>query len=727
MAYSNAREDKLYTLLPADVRERDAAEGEPLRALLALVEAQADIVEGDIRQLGEDAFIETCEPWAIPYIGDLVGTTPLFDASRVLDAGTAAELFPDLEGPDLTPSLGLGARADVAKTIYYRRRKATPAMLEELARDVTGWSAHVVEFFEHCNWSQWIRNHVRHHAPVTPDLRSVDRMDRIGGAFDPTCHAPDLAPIGPLDGWHGVEKLGFFLWRLFDYPLRGATPRRLGLAGDFRYHFSPLGNDAPLFGHARPEGDAAALATEAHVPAPYRRARFFEALRGGADPELPFRIRLDGVEVPPDRIRCRNLSAWGQPGTDRVAVDPALGRLTLGPAIPPAALVEVDYHYGFPGDLGGGPYRRRAWRVRRDLGLDRLEVRADGGAAFATIGAALAAWAAAGGPPTLIEVGDSATYAEAIAFDVGPATGTTLVIEAADGERPHLRLAGPLTIDGDRPDFSVTLSGLLVEGRIEIAGQLGRLRLLHTTLVPGGSVAEPDPALPPPPPVPVEPSVTAAEVLAGAPANTELRLELAFSITGPLRIPRLAEGLFALDSIVDGLGEPAIEAPGGDPGPAAHVERTTIRGAARLRMIGLATEVIFDGPVTCQRLQTGCVRFSYVPPGSATPRRYRCQPDLAERRALDAAGPMLAPAAQAALRERVRRRVRPEYTSESFGDPAYLQVSLKAPAEIAAGAEDGSEMGAWSHLKQPQREANLRLRLKEYLPFGLEAGLVYET
>ena len=32
-------------------------------------------------------------------------------------------------------------------------------------------------------------------------------------------------------------------------------------------------------------------------------------------------------------------------------------------------------------------------------------------------------------------------------------------------------------------------------------------------------------------------------------------------------------------------------------------------------------------------------------------------------------------------------------------------------------------MGAYCHLKQPQRESNLRMRLEEYLPFGLEAGL----
>jgi hypothetical protein len=36
-------------------------------------------------------------------------------------------------------------------------------------------------------------------------------------------------------------------------------------------------------------------------------------------------------------------------------------------------------------------------------------------------------------------------------------------------------------------------------------------------------------------------------------------------------------------------------------------------------------------------------------------------------------------------------------------------------------------MGAFSSLKQPQREANLRIRLEEYLPFGLEAGLIYVT
>jgi hypothetical protein len=36
-------------------------------------------------------------------------------------------------------------------------------------------------------------------------------------------------------------------------------------------------------------------------------------------------------------------------------------------------------------------------------------------------------------------------------------------------------------------------------------------------------------------------------------------------------------------------------------------------------------------------------------------------------------------------------------------------------------------MGAYCHLKQFQRESNLRIRLEEYLPFGLDAGLIYVT
>jgi hypothetical protein len=769
-SYSTAT-DKLYGLLPTVIRERDTAEGEPLRALLRLIEGQLDTIDADIGQLERDAFIEICEPWVIPYIGDLVGTTPLFDESRVRDAGTATELFlktngpslttPDLTGPSLTPTIALRARADVAKTIYYRRRKGTLAMLEELARDVTGWAAHAVAMFALLAWTQWVRNHLRPQAAGTPDLRSVERVGRIDGAFDNAMHTVDVRAITQQEGWHNIPNLVFFLWRLNAFPLAPVTARRLGTPGDFRYHFSPLGNSAPLFTRARGPSAAEPLSTELSVPQPIRPARFFADLETYASlpaprpgfsefyglfdafpgfniaPDPSLMVYVDGTPVPVENVHCRNLSSWSQPAASDIGIDVALGRLVLGPGllVLPETTVSVFYYYGFPAALGGGSYPRRAWLVQRALAQEVLVVDGTGApGTFATIGAALNQWVADGRQKALIRIQDNRTYEETLSIDVEPAGGPSpfLAIEAADGFRPHLRLDRPLVITGNQPNFTLTLGGLLVEGSIDLRGSLRGLRLIHTTLVPGVSIAEPDPVLPPPPPPAVQPSVrVAASDAGGALSNTELTVALTFSITGPLRVPDHIQKLYALDSIVDGAGIAAIAGPGpaDAPGPALHLERTTLRGSTHVKQIDLATEVIFDGRVTAERVQVGCVRFSYVKPGSQVPRRYRCQPDLAEQEALDAAaaGGPLTSADMDRIRGEVRRRVRPTYTDERYGQPAYLQLALTGPIEIATGAEDGSEMGAYCHLKQPQREVNLRQRLREYVPFGLDYGLIYET
>ena len=759
MAYSNAPTDKLYGLLPAVIRARDAEGGEPLRALLAIAETAADAIDADIGQLGRDAFIETCEPWAIPYIGDLIGTTPLFDESRVTDAATATALFPDLTGPDLTPPVALRGRADVGKTIFYRRRKGTLPMLEQLARDVTGWAAHTVATFELLAWTQWVRNHVRLEALGTPNLRSPERCGRINGPFDFAMHTVDVrTPVQDpmLDGGrgaglgrgrYGIPDIMFYLWRLTAFRLERVVARRLGGPGDARFHFSPLGQSAPLFSRAISAGDDAPLADELSIPQPIRPARFFADLQAYAALPAPrpgftafyglfegvpgfnvapapsLMVMVGGVPVPPEDVLCRDLSSWSLPAPGKVAVDVALGRLTLGMGL--TGLVAVFYHAGFPAALGGGPYRRRAWLVRTALAQAVLIVDGSGApGTFATVGAALAQWVTGGGVDTLIRIQDNRTYAETLALNTAPATGTLLAIEAADGFRPHLRLGVPLVITGAREDFTLTLGGCLIEGRIDLQGSLRAIRLLHTTLVPGVSIAEADPPPPPlPPPSPPEPSITAAG------GNTELSVELAFSITGPLRLPAEARGIVLLDSIVDGVGLSAIAAPGGvdAPGPPLRAERSTIRGRVHVREIDVATEVVFDGTLRAERIQIGCVRFSAVDPASRTPRRYRCQPDLAEADAIEAAGTPLTPAQIAAIRAETRARVHPDYTDTRYGQPAYLQLARTIAPEIAEGAEDGSEMGAFSHLKQPQRAGNLRQRLGEYLPFGLEYGVEFET
>ncbi len=768
------QEDRLYKLLPAIYRERDEAEGYPLRALLRVVQAQAGTLQADIQELWDNFFIETCKQWVIPYIGDLVGNNLLHDASHITTPDTARTLFPDLVGRDLRPEIAIRTRADVARTIYYRRRKGTLPMLEELARDVTGWAAHAVAFFELLNWTQHL-NYCRSQSLDCPDLRRVESVDRLNGPFDTISHTVDVRTIGQTEGWYNIRNIGFFLWRLRSYEAKSIQARRLGAIGDYRYHFSPLGNAAPLFTRWRREGDEAGLATEFHVPGPIRPAAFYEDLtryqalpsprRGytefyGLFDEIPdvrnpdrlpqardssLMIFRDGLPVSPDKVLCMDLSTWKQPTGQMVGVDVRRGRLTFGTGWQPDRGVDVYYHYGFSADLGGGPYRRRAWQVRRVLPEpERPEViKVDQSGktphSVTSLNAALVRWQTAGKPNTIIIILDNRTYEEVIAIE--PADNHWLVIEATDEARPHLRLSGPLKITGNHPESAITLSGLLIEGWIHVSGTLGRLRLLHSTLVPGRGLTEDGL------PVTTSPSLVVEGGTATGPLNTQLRVEIAFSITGPIRLPTHADGLWALDSIIDGLDGTAIAAPGtSDLGPApilesdqfgppTTLERVTVFGRCYVKKLPLASEVIFTKLVTVTQCQEGCVRFSFVPqPGSQTPRRYRCQPDMeiatqtehAEKQVQDSKNRLTKPQ-RTAIQQEIRDWLVPSFTASHYGHQGYAQLRLACPLQIRTGAEDGAEMGAFSHLKQPQRETNLRIRLEEYLPFGLDAGLLYVT
>jgi hypothetical protein len=175
--------------------------------------------------------------------------------------------------------------------------------------------------------------------------------------------------------------------------------------------------------------------------------------------------------------------------------------------------------------------------------------------------------------------------------------------------------------------------------------------------------------------------------------------------------------------------QPALAADhfGERPGPATHLERVTVFGAVHVRELMLVSESIFTGRVRAQRRQTGCTRFSSLPEGSQVPRRYRCQPDLALAAFAHELGRASVDDLTNDERAAVLARLTPTFTSVRYGEPAYAQLSQTCAEEIRTGAEDGSEMGVFSHLKQPQRVANLRASLEEYLRFGLEAGIFFVT
>src|SRR5204862_269450 len=130
----NTTSDRLYNLLPVIYRLRDAEQGEPLRALLSIVSDEFAAVEADISGLYENWFIETSDEWVVPYIGDLLA----------------------VRGLNIIKATAFSQRAYVANTLFYRRRKGTAYVLEVLARDVTGWPARAVEFFELLQTTQYL-------------------------------------------------------------------------------------------------------------------------------------------------------------------------------------------------------------------------------------------------------------------------------------------------------------------------------------------------------------------------------------------------------------------------------------------------------------------------------------------------------------------------------------------------------------------------------------------
>lgn len=766
--------EELYELLPAIYRIRDADGGLPLKGLMAVLAGQADVVDADVERLYDNWFAETCDPWVVPYIGALLRARPLAPVGTATDGRLSA----------LPRSFS--ARAYVANTIRYRRRKGTPAVLEQVAFDVSGWRARVVEFFQLLSTTQYAK-HIRAANVRTPDLRDGATLALLGGPFDRIPHTAEVRPIDlrgdrmgrtPADrGRYNIPNVGLYVWRLQSYPVSRGTARPAGPAGLAGFTFDPLGLDIPLFNSPRTEDDISHLAEEPDVPGALRRRALRDELEGlrqamvdGREAALGFfrdeapavRIRFQTApdpapftDVDPAEIAICDLGQWRRPSatrrylpTDggpeqllpiRVGVDPERGRLAFSTGNDPLR-VQVSYAHGFSGDLGSGPYDRRdavaRWLDPDAVSFQRGVTQDDSVAATAsdpallvkTVRQAVADWnafaATTANPIGVITVMDSGTYAdnltgptfgiqipagarlaivaagwpdEVVPGTAGPPTRTLGRISAEDLVRPHLR--GNVSVRGGAAATSpnpgeLIIDGLLIEGPLTVlSGNLGRLTLLDTTIVPGAG------------------GVT-VNVSASGQQNAALRVSLDRCITGPLTLPDPVPELHIADSVVGAeTSSVTVDAPAA----AADLQRCTVFGSVKVRAVE-AGNAIFGGPLTSRLTQEGCVRFCHVAEGSHSPRRFRCQPDLA-----------LADVVDPDVAERIRRRVTPAFTSVRYGDPGYAQLGRACAEEILTGAEDGSEMGAFNSLGQPQRLANLRLAVDELLPFGLEVGVFFVT
>ncbi|MGN6810836.1 MAG: hypothetical protein ACTHMP_08170 [Thermomicrobiales bacterium] len=720
--------DRLYNLLPAIYRLRDADQGEPLRALLRVISEQVNVVEADIDQLYTNWFIETCQDWVTPYLGDLIGYQPIHEAGEPNQAATAEG---QLRNRIVFP------RCDVANTTAARRRKGTLALLEQLANDVAGWPARAVEFYALLGLTQPL-NHLRLGRGRTADLRRGDALDRLDGPFDELAHTVSVAGINSTrtQRRYNIPSIGLFVWRLQPFSITRAPAFCVDRFPN-HYTFSILGNDTPLLTNPVVEPDPAYSAGDLNVPDWIRRRPFDDRTADYYGPAKSLYIWRDGLDqpVPLAQIVAADLSAWRYvPQRDQVAVDPVRGRIAFPPRQAPEGGVWVSYYYGFSAPLGGGEYDRplspAGTRIVYRVGPDEQDQ---------TIMAAVQRWRAdrqaGNAADALIEITDSGVYQEPIELTL--AAGERLELRAAQRTRPVIRLldwysnrpdalrirALPAPADGPAaPPPRLTLDGLLVAGRsVQAAGPLGRLTIRHCTLAPGWSLehdCEPQQG--------EEPSLELTD--SAGPLIVE------HSILGSILVneDEVATDPLAItltDSLLDATDTDLVALSGED-GRYAHaaltIQRVTVIGRVLTHAIELAENTIFTGRARVVRRQEGCVRFCYLPAGSRTPRRYHCQPDLVVAAVADAvARGDLAAAEQPGADERERRRVRPQFNSTRYGTPAYGQLAAWCAPEIARGADDEAELGVFHDLFQPQRAANLRARLDEYTPAGMDAGIVF--
>jgi hypothetical protein len=232
--------EKFWELVPSVYRHEDGLASNPgvLEAIVKVMAQQAAILRRSQDQLWDDQFIERCSEAAIPYIGDLVAT-------RMLSA------------------LNLrGRRIDVAKTIYYRRRKGTPRILEELIFDISGWSGKMKEQF-----LQLLRT--RHGLDPFPellkgrysgtlpggvaDLRNPRIAEIAYGPFEEYFHTPEMRQHHGLLGRYNIPKLAFYLYRLKVYDALDVDP--FMMADRKNFSFDPSGRRIQLFSKRMPLND----------------------------------------------------------------------------------------------------------------------------------------------------------------------------------------------------------------------------------------------------------------------------------------------------------------------------------------------------------------------------------------------------------------------------------------------------------------------------------------
>ena len=172
------------------------------------------------------------------------------------------------------------------------------------------------------------------------------------------------------------------------------------------------------------------------------------------------------------------------------------------------------------------------------------------------------------------------------------------------------------------------------------------------------------------------------------------------SIMAPVLIRNdgYVEELSVSDSIIQSV-EPAVKAIDIKTGR-THIDSSTIFGKVDVHRLD-ASEALITAEVNVTDNQNGCFRFSAANNQSRLPRPYESYLFIKDTNHW--------------------------FTSRRFGDPGFAQLSDTAPEILKRGAENGSEMGAFSKLLNPIKFDGLSSKIDEYMPFGLIPIFINKT
>lgn len=740
--------ERLWDWLPAIHRELDTLDGGgSLQALLRAMGAQAAQAKRSQDRLWDDMFVELADDWAVPYIAELVAT-------RLVSA--------------LNPR---ARRADVAKTIYYRRRKGTLAVLEQLAADMSAWDGKVVEQFRRL---ARLRHGLDGPARLgrvsgTPegglaDLRSVRGALLAGDPFDELHYSPETRrPTGRL-GLRGMATLAFHVYRLQSVAFSGVVPRRVNDLPGTRdgYTMDPSGRDVPLFAANTPLRNWVAWRTadEWALPREIDCRLLNEAVFTIGDEEIAWMLNDAPIASLVDR---QNAAAdlrrlVGQ----RFATREALVRVLTG--MPQAA------HLTAPGVLAGL--------------LTRALVDECGSAALLPGAAGLAAF----GPPAL-QVGflagapvprDRTRAANLAAWPTPVIAGVDLLVDPARGR--FVFDTGAQNILNLRVSYRCGMAGPIGAGAFgrEIDPTPATVHWQQRSSAPGlpvdGIVQLDDSSTfenPPNQGAIEDLTLRAAEgqrpyvllnaawqlsalgsnrtlrldgLWVGARAGAQLRLDgdwrrvhLRCCTLDPGGLDAMGAVLLPVELVVAGTIDelviercilPGIRLQGVAAGIDHIVIDDSIVDARQIGASGIAAPRSALQMARCTVIGAAISALALdVEKLSATDTLVAARADVSDLQSgcfrFSARGPgSRVPYPYASHTVDDLQRL---FASRRFGDPAYATLAPLAPAALRTGSEEGSEIGAFCGERGPIKFDSLRTKVEEYMPFGRLPAYIMEN